>query len=406
MIAPQRTERPKNAAALSELLAAANAGNERVAITGGNTLRGMGYPVDASLAISTLSLKGIVEDNPGDLTIAVGAGTTVAEFNAHLAKHNTFVPLDAPQASAATVGGTLAAGWLGPRRHRYGRTRDFLLGSVAVLADGTVARAGGMVVKNVAGYDMSRLYGGSFGTLCVLTQANFKTLPAPQGARMCVARLPEYTRQRAIALCSELAIAPSAAWWVSNFKTAIDGEDGTEGRLLVLLEESEPLLTRATRDVRSALGKAGIPETLVFDSGVSASFGRILDAYTATIGERSITYRIAGDVEQADARRAQLTQLTAQFELRTDLLIDVMNGDIILRVSDLDARTLASKIEIFDDALHDAEPYAAIIAGDHPSRPVLNVWGAPPDGLDRMRALKERFDPARMLNPGRFIGGI
>lgn len=406
MIEHVHVERPRSAEAISEMLASASRHGQAVAIRGGDTLRAMGKPVDAAAILCTQELRGIIEDQPHDLTVAVAAGTTLADFNAHLAQHRTFVALDAPQAATATVGGTLAAGWLGPRRHRYGRARDVLLGTVVVLADGTIARAGGMVVKNVAGYDMSRLYTGSFGTLCVLVQANFKTLPIPGPARLCIARLPDYTRARAIALCSELGVTPSAAWWVSNFRNAVDGEDGNDGRLLIVLEESEPLLTRATRDVRSALGRAGIPETSVTDSGALASMQRTIDAYTQNLGQRSITYRIASAPSEADAQREALTSVCAQFELRTDTIVDAMNGDIILRASDLDARALGTKIEMFDDALHDVAPGAVVIACDHPSRAVLNVWGEAPDGLERMRALKDRFDPQRILNPGRFIGGI
>ena len=98
--------------------------------------------------------------------------------------------------------------------------------------------------------------------------------------------------------------------------------------------------------------------------------------------------------------------IAARFELRTDALIDVMNGDVIFRVSDLDAHALAAKIEMFDDALHDEEPQALVIAGNHPSRGLLAVWGTDTDGIDKMRALKEKFDPNRILNPGRFLAGI
>jgi FAD/FMN-containing dehydrogenase len=75
-------------------------------------------------------------------------------------------------------------------------------------------------------------------------------------------------------------------------------------------------------------------------------------------------------------------------------------------VSDLDSHAFGAKIEMFDDALHDDEPRAVIVAGNHPSRSLLNVWGEPPDGLDRMRELKRQFDPGNILNPGRFVAGL
>lgn len=397
---------PSTTSELSELLARCDASGAKVAITGGNTLQTLGTPVRADVTLSTLQLDKIVEDAPADLTVAVQSGATLRTLGVALSKHRTFVPFDAPRAADATVGGTLAAGWLGPRRHLYGRPRDYILGTVAVLADGTIAHAGGMVVKNVAGYDMSRLYVGSFGTLAVLVQANFKTLLQPAQSRMFLARLPEGTRERAISHVCELEIPPAAAFWVAGFKGAVDGDDGLEGRILVLLEGSEALVERATRDLRSTLGRAGVPETQIVDAGARESFERTVDAYIASIGERSMTYRIPANAADAARRSLALSELAHRFELRTDAIVDLMNGDVVIRVSDLDAHALGSKIEMFDDALHDDEPAALIVAGDHPSRPLLRVWGAVPDALDRMRALKDRFDPNHTLNPGRFIGGI
>lgn len=392
---------------ISELLAASNREGKAVVVTGGGTLSGMGRPpIRSDVTLSTLGLDGIVEDAPSDLTIAVQSGVRIRTLAQRLAKHGTHVPFDAPHPADATVGGTLAAGWLGPRRHLYGRPRDFVIGSVAVLADGTIARAGGMVVKNVAGYDMSRLYVGSFGTLAVIAQVNLKTAAAPELTRAFHMRLPEGSRARALELLAGLAVTPAAAFWIEGFKTAIDGEDGAEGRLFLLLEGSENVVDRGTRDLRAAMGRAGVPETRIVDAGARESFERIVDAYIACVGERSITYRVPAFTDDAISRVHRMRAIAGRFELRSDALIDVMNGDVIFRVNDLDAHALGMKIEMFDDALHDEEPQALVIAGQHPSRALLAVWGSDPDGIDHMRALKEKFDPNRILNPGRFLAGI
>ena len=376
-------------------------------VKGGNTLRGMGLPpLRADVTLSTLELNAIVEDAPEDLTIAVQSGVTLRTLATRLAKHGTHVPFDAPRAADATVGGTLAAGWLGPRRHVYGRPRDFVIGSIAVLPDGSIAHAGGMVVKNVSGYDMSRLYVGSFGTLAVLVQINLKTTAAQPVSRMFHLRLPEGTRARALAQFASLPIPPSAAFWIEGHHGAIDGDDGDEGRLSVLLEGSASVLQRATRDLRAAMGRAGVPDTRIVDTGVRESFERIVDAYVAALGERSITYRIAAFPDDVLPRVDACKALAERFELRTDTIVDAMNGDLLFRVSDLDSHAFGAKIEMFDDAIHDFEPRAMVIAGNHPHRASLNVWGEPPDGLDRMRELKARFDPARILNPGRFVAGL
>jgi glycolate oxidase FAD binding subunit len=396
-----------NAEAISKTLAAATREGRAVIVQGGNTLRGMGRPPSREgIVLSMRSLDRIVEDAAADLTIALESGVTLGALNTHLRAHGTHIPFDAPQPADATVGGTLAAGWLGPRRHVYGRPRDFVIGSVAVLADGTIAHAGGMVVKNVSGYDMSRLYIGSFGTLAVLVQVNLKTIAAPALARVFHVRLPEGTRARALAQLQTLAVTPAAAFWIDGHRTALDGDEGAEGRLTILVEGSDAALERATRDLRSSLGRAGIPETRIVDAGAREAFERIVDAYTANIGERSITYRVAAFPDDVLARVDALLEIAQRFELRHDTIVDAMNGDAIVRFHDLDAYAFGAKIEMFDDALHDLEPGAIVIAGGHPKRELLSVWGADPEAFDRMRALKERFDPARILNPGRFVGGL
>jgi glycolate oxidase FAD binding subunit len=398
---------PPNVEALAELLAACDGDGRKVTVVGGNTLAGMGLPAQCSdVTLETSGLARIVEYVPADLTVAAQGGAPVQSIGILLAQHGQFVPFDAPQPARATLGGTLAAGWLGPRRHLYGRPRDYVLGTTAVLADGTIARAGGMVVKNVAGYDMSRLYVGSFGTLGVLAQVNLKTLAMPARARVFLARLPERTRTRACEHINALPIRPAAAFWIDGFHNSIDGEDGPEGRILALLEGSDALVERATRDFRSALGRAGVPETRVIDAGARESCQRVVDAYVASLGERSVTYRLQSFPDASEVRALALHELAGHFSLRCETIVDVMNGDVIARLCDLDTHALGAKIEMLDDALHDAEPHAQVIASNHPHRIDLNVWGEPPASIDRMRELKNCFDPNSTLNPGRFIGGI
>jgi hypothetical protein len=124
------------------------------------------------------------------------------------------------------------------------------------------------------------------------------------------------------------------------------------------------------------------------------------------LGERSVTYRVYPSAHESGARASSSSELARRFGLRSETIVDVMNGDVVLRVSDLDAHAFGAKIEAFDDALHDAQPRAQVVASKHPHRASLRVWGAPPAAIDQMRALKARFDPNRTLNPGCFVDGI
>jgi glycolate dehydrogenase FAD-binding subunit len=378
-----------------------------VEIQGGNTLRGFGTPAPrADVTLATTGLNELITHEHHDLTCSTQSGIRVADFADLLGKYAQFVPIDVPLRRKATVGGALAAGWLGPRRHYYGRARDLVIGSQVVLGDGMLANAGGMVVKNVSGYDMSKLYIGSFGTLGVITQLNFKTLPVPQRRRALIAKLPERSRARAAAQVASSSIVPAAAFCIEGYRKSIDGEDGIDGRIYILLEGSQALVERATRDLRSSLGRAGVPETLIVDAGAGESFERILDACIANVGERSITYRALGLPGDAIERGTALRDAANRHELFTDVLIDIMNGDVFLRVSERDSRAFAEKAEACDDEVRSLAPRSVIAAGDAPIRASLNSWGAEPPAIEKMRALKAQFDPHGTLNRGRFAGGI
>jgi len=396
---------PATVEALCEVLARANAEQIPLEIAGANTLGGMGSPARASTIVTTLALNALIAHEDADLTCAMQSGITLSAFDKTLAQHRQFVPLDAPLRTKATIGGTVASGWLSPRRHLYGRARDLIIGTEIALVNGTLAHAGGMVVKNVTGYDMSKLYAGSFGTLGVLTRVNFKTLPLPRARRALLAKLPENTRARAAAQLTALSVIPAATIFVEGFRKNIEGADGIDGRTFVLLEGSEALLERGTREIRTALGRAGVPETTIFDMGCGAMLERIADACVASLGQRSITYRSLGLADSAMERATRLRDAANRQRLFTDLLFDANNGDVFVRLSDRDSRGFAAKIEQCHDELRAIDPRLTIVAGEAPIRAALDPWGEPPPAISYMRKLKAQFDRHNILNPGRFIVG-
>jgi glycolate oxidase FAD binding subunit len=403
---PSRIVTPASPEEVAETLRACDAAGEAVVAFGGGTLQGLGYaPARYDVALGLGALDRTLAYEYRDLTIAVEAGMTVGDLERTLAKNRQFVPLDAPRRATSTVGGTIASGWLGPRRATYGRPRDLLIGTTAVLADGTIAKAGGMVVKNSTGYDLSRLYAGSLGTLAVLVRTNFKTKPLPALQRVALAALPEATRERAVAHLLALEIEPAAALVIGGFAGEIDGHDGIDGRLLLYFEGSEHAVERATRDVRSALGAAGVPETTLVDRGAGEVLQRAIDAYIAPFGA-SVTYRIGGLPSDALHRERATGVLALRHTLAYESICDIRTGDLIARVVADDLTHLEAAIVPFDDALHDASPRATVISAPDRVRERLAVWGAAPPALAQMRALKQRFDPNGTLAPGRFVGGI
>jgi glycolate oxidase FAD binding subunit len=405
--APRTIVTPASVDALSKVLRECDAKGESVVFFGGGTLQGIGHaPTRYDVAISLAKLSKVIAYEHRDLTIAVQAGMNVATFEAKLAAKGQFVPLDAPFAARSTVGGVLAAGWLGPRRATYGRPRDFVIGSAVVLADGTQAHAGAMVVKNSTGYDMSRLYIGSLGTLGAIVRANFKTLPLPAARRAAIATLPERTRRRAIDHVATLSIEPAAALLVRGFASEIGGRDGLDGRLLLFYEGSAGTIDKATRELRSALGAAGVPETTILDREAGVTFTRLLDAYLSSPGERGAIYRSFGLPDDLTVRAEDVAALARSHNLHVETIEDLRNGDLIARVSSETSDEFAQSAIVFDDALHAAISGAQVLCAPDELRERLAMWGSEPAGLARMRALKERFDPNGTLAPGRFVGGI
>ncbi len=406
-IVPREILTPASVDELAAILRARNESGEAVVIVGGGTLQGIGHaPRRYDLALRTTALNRTIEYEYRDLTIAVQAGMSLAELDATLAARGQFVPLDAPQAGSGTVGGVLASGWLGPRRAKYGRPRDLVIGTTVVLADGTVAKAGGMVVKNSTGYDMSRFYCGSLGTLAAIVRANFKTLPLPEVRRVALATLPEATRKHVLENLMRLDVEPVAAFAIDGFADAVGLHDDIDGRLFLLFEGSRVLIERATRELRSLLGAAGVPDTILIDAGAGQSFARLIDAYTVRIGDRSATYRSRGLPGDLFGRSATTVRLARTHELHLERMEDMRTGDLIARVSAPVDAQFDERIVPFDTALHAATPRAQVIAAPESWRGSLAMWGAPPPSLDVMRAIKARFDPKGTLAPGRFVGGI
>lgn len=183
------------AASIDEVVSAvreANVAREAAVIWGGGTQIAVGdAPERYDLALDLGGLRGVIAHEPADLTITVLAGTTMSELASALAPHGQRWPVEVADPDRATVGGTIASAAFGPSRLRYFHPRDRTLGCSAVLGDGTLTRAGGRVVKNVTGYDLTRLYSGSFGTLAVLVELTLKLDPIPERTVTLRADLPD-----------------------------------------------------------------------------------------------------------------------------------------------------------------------------------------------------------------------
>ena len=174
-VVPGIVVEPASVDAVGGLLAWASREKLSVLARGSGTKLGWGpAPRTIDVLLSTAKLNAVVAHRHGDLTATIQAGATLGDVNRTLARHRQWIPLDPPSADRATIGGLVATNDSGPRRHRYGAPRDLIIGIEFVRADGLLAKGGGIVVKNVAGYDLPRLLTGSFGSLGVIVTATFK----------------------------------------------------------------------------------------------------------------------------------------------------------------------------------------------------------------------------------------
>jgi glycolate oxidase FAD binding subunit len=262
-------------------------------------------------------------------------------------------------------------------------------------------------VKNVTGYDMSKLYVGSLGTLAVIVRANFKALPLPAAQRAAVAPLGDDVRERVLAALPQLTLEPTAALVVDGFFEQAPRLRDEDSRLLVVFDGSAAVVDRATRELRSVLGKCGVADTLLFDGAEAAGVLQdAIDAYIEPLDDRSVTYRSTGLPSTVWQRAMDACAVVRANGARYDFIADMCTGDAIVRVAGSSSEDAADRLGDIDAQLRRALPGSTILAGDARLRAQVDAWGAVPTTIETLRAIKTRFDPGANLAPGRYVGGL
>ena len=381
--------RPADAAACARAVTESAAASRTLRIRGGGTKDYIGETLPTDAVLDTTALAGVVAHVPADLTVTVAAGTRIADLRSALARAGQFLPLDPPHADGATVGGVVAANSNGFGRARYGGVRDLLIGTTAVLGDGTIARSGGRVVKNVAGYDLNKLFVGSLGTLGVLVECTFKVLPRPPVSAGAHAHFAHSAGAFAAADAIVRTSARPAALAISG------GPDGTWE--LLLQADGGAASVERTLDLLAVAARA---------HGASAQRHEGVGAVLATLNEVSAT--ADGAVLRAAlplAAQPAFAMTAARLEGFGQLVADAASGilRIVLRGDDAVVRSGA-------DALFAAARVcggsARVERRPDSLRGSLSAWGdAEPAGAFLMRRVKESFDPRGILEPGRSAAG-
>ncbi len=409
--APESVVYPSSIEEVSQLLKEANEHGRAISPVGhGAFLHLGGVPKRYEQALCTTALDTLVDYQPADMTVKVGAGMSLAQLQAVLGENGQWLPLDPPCPEQATVGGVIAANLNGPSRLSQGTVRDFLIGLKVVRSDGTLIKGGGQVVKNVAGYDLPKLYCGSFGTLGVIVEATFMIRPRPEAQ-------------------TTLALTFSSAEKAGEAALKLTGSDIQP--FFLELANFSPLPARTDQSgdeqvYRLFLGFAGIQEEVDDQrSRLRAVLGDdecVVEELSAdeaqTLSQALRDFPVSGHAALRCKVSLQPTQLATfcadlaaeaqRRQVPVRLLARAGNG-ILYTAFEGEAVPDDQLLALVDWIRVHATGYNGFaVVEEIPSalKERADVWGTVGKAFPLMQRLKETLDPNGILNPGRFIGGI
>jgi glycolate oxidase FAD binding subunit len=422
-VVPSAVVSPRSAEETGSVLRLANERDLVVAPAGGLTKQQIGgVPERVDILLSTARLNKVEEYDPGDLTIAVQAGMAFAEMQRTLGEHHQWVPCDAAHLEHATIGGLLATGAAGPLKSTFGHMRDFCIGIQFATADGKVAKGGGRVVKNVAGYDLMKLLTGSYGSLAVITRVNFKVFPRPRQTRTFICSfhsLDEAMQFRTklfqsplTPMCMEI-VSPGAPEYLRDAEPANNPDHyapeqpvslpAVEWQIVLRAAGSDNVLARYARELGSAVTRTleGAAEEQFwgwishFEQHVLARHRNAMVLYT------HLAIQSVGPALQA------LQRVAPDYNLIPAAVGRAATGNLVLALMPLSvdppsAMQYANCVSALRGMLpagSSAEvAYCPIEAKHH-----FDVWGTTPTDVNMMRAVKRAIDAKNILNRGRFI---
>jgi glycolate oxidase FAD binding subunit len=405
-VAPRFVARPADLTEAAAVLAAASSLGMTAVPRGSGTRLAWGVPpASCDLVIDTLLMNRVLEHAAGDLVVRAQAGVSLDQLAGVLARAGQRLALDPPDpahlhgARAGTIGGVLATGAAGPLRLRYGTPRDLAIGITVVRADGTVASSGGKVVKNVAGYDLGKLFAGSYGTLGLIAEAAFRLHPQPAAASFVTLDAADPDEAwAAVAAAAGSPLAPSAV----ELDRPARGEPFRVG---VLLEGDAEGVAERTARITELLGScsrrprppawwgrgaaAASEGTLIRIAFWAAELAGVLSAVDAAASAAGLDPAVGGSAAAGVlyAAVAEDAPASAVAQFVTDLRAAVGGGGGPLAGGPPQRGT------------------AVVLHAPAEVRAAVDLWG-PVSGLRLMRAIKDQFDPEHMLAPGRFTGGI
>ncbi len=374
---------------------------------GGSTSLDFGLPAKAEgRGLSLAKLNRVVDYPARDMTVTIEAGMTMNTLAELLAKERQRLPVDVPLAESATIGGVIATNWNGPRRYGESSLRDFVIGISAVDGRGLSFKGGGRVVKNVAGYDFCKLLTGSLGTLGVITQVTLRLKPIPEQSALMACSLPDVAAAvKLLAALITSQVTPAAIellagpQWQDTPSLADLGQRSPSALYLVVgLEGTGLEVEYMLRQLAAEWRELGVEGPLVVGEG-AALWHRLIEFSQA--GESPLTLKASvvpsGVTPMIEAARRVDSECSIQAHAG--------NGTVLIKLSKFPvgglSRALVGNLQPVAAAHH-----GQLIVLSNPSGAEMthqSVWGATDSPLALMREVKRRFDPANILNPGRFV---
>lgn len=392
---------PSTEAELAEVMACAHQNQWRILPCGSGSKLAWGSLAEGiDVVVSTARLNQVIDHAVGDMTLTAQAGLTLAELAPILASANQFLALDPAYSQRATLGGVVATGDAGSLRQRYGGVRDMLLGLTLVRYDGQVAKAGGRVVKNVAGYDLMKLLTGSYGTLGIISQLTFRLFPRQDASKTVVIPGLASTLENLLARVRRSSLTPVALDLLSPALTERLGY-GAELALVArfqsiapgVVEQVETLL-RMVPEALTAQVLGGEAESSLWQNLQTSLFpdGAMLgEGAVAKVGLLPTAILPLMDTLTALAPAA-VARLHGGSGIGTVRLVgEAATADILAK--------LRSHCE-------QSSGYLTVLEAPTAIKQAVGVWGDVGNSLAMMKAIKAQFDPNHRLSPGRFVGGI
>lgn len=396
---------------VAQVVALTNQQNLTIMARGSGSRMNLGsIPESIDVLIETRRLKRLLEHEAPDLTCQVEAGSTLAALQQQLAATGQRLAIDPPNAQQTTIGGLLASNASGPKRLRYGTARDLVIGLRVVQASGEMTHSGGRVVKNVAGYDLNKLYIGSLGTLGIIVEANFKLHPLPKAEQTLLLTFTNAVDAMHTVidlLGSQLApaalelIDSGAANDLNDFAGFHMPCDGYT--LAVNFEGSGPAISRQIDETRLL---ARTHNALLGDELRGPDQTRFWEAVREHT-QGTVTCKVAILVSQVAPYFAQIEQVCRRNDLEVATIVHAGNGILYIELRPGDATERVVKA-ITELRMHAQEAQGSLVVECCPAdlKRRISVWGEPSNNFRMMQRLKQQFDAKGTFVKGRFVGGL